>query len=184
MLRRRGFSLLEVTLYMVLLSLFAVVFFVSLPVRSNTAQENLSRAMEKGSLLLNKIHQGITNSASTAVKSWSEGEGLIFLSAVDPGSAAFQYESQGEIKWKEWRMYVLQGQNLFYDTYPYDPNNESVFLKPDTMVSRLDSDEVVLSEVTSFQALMNDGVWSIRLELKPGQSSFTLETAAVPRNTR
>jgi len=183
-LHRRGFSLLEVTLYMVLLSLFAVVFFVSLPVKTNTAQENLGRSVEKGSLLLNKIHQGITNSASTAVKSWSEGEGLIYLSAVDPNSASFQYKSEGEIQWKEWRMYVLQGRNLFYDTYPYDPANQSVFLKPETMASRLDSDEVVLSDVASFQAMRNDGVWSIKVELESGRSSFTLETAAVPRNTR
>jgi hypothetical protein len=183
--RARGLSLVEMMVYCVLLSLFATIFFISLPVRNNAGVENLSLSAERAGTLLNKLHQGIANSAVGKVSSLKGGQGIIFLSATNAATEKFQYSDSGALLWRQWEYYLLDGEQIVHSSLPLEKASKlsATGVPPDLNSSSGIQKEVFASGVKGFEVAQDEGAWSLRLVLEVDGSTYQIETAARPRNS-
>ncbi len=177
---RSGFTLVETVIYMSLLSVFSLLFFLTLPVRGNEDVETLNRLAEREGLILNRLHQGITNTSRDLITGWN-GRGLLFASALAGKERRLEFGSEGTLKWQRWELFVHKQTSLLYQDYPFE--DDQPLQIADGLASRLGQESTLVRGVTLFQIERVENHWSITLEMETDGVTFRMSTTATPRNS-
>ena len=180
--RSKAMSLMEVVVYCCLLSLFSVMLFLTLPVRSGNSQLALQEAYNEGAATLRLISRELANSSRSKLVIDKSGDELSFLSAAPEDGGAFEYDTQGNIQWTGWLTYGEQKFSLFRYWSP--------FSKPSPLSSVLSlaqlgrgPAEVVVRDLQSFRVWEEPtGCCNFRLTIRVEESSVEVGAAVVVRN--
>lgn len=105
-------TLVEVAVYCVLLSIFSVVMFMTLPSRTSGSLEKLQEAAVTANADLGRMTQEMSNASASSIVVTSSPVGVIFLSAATDMGQPFTYTSSGGIAWAGWVGYFLEGSVL------------------------------------------------------------------------
>lgn len=178
--RDSGFTLVETAIYMSLLSLFSLLFFLTLPVRGNSNVETLNRLSEREGVILNRLHQGIANTSRDLITGW-DGSGVLFASALDGKDGHLEIGSGGTLKWQRWELFVHKDKSLLYQDYPFE--NDEPLQVAEGLASRLGRESTLVRGVTLFQIERVENQWSITLEMETDGVAFRMSTTATPRNS-
>ena len=179
--RTSAFTLVETAIYMSLLSLFSLLFFLTLPVRGNENIETLNRLAEREGVILNRLHQGITNTSRDLITGWEGGQGILFASALTGKESHLEFAPEGTLSWQRWELFVHNDKSLLYQDYPFE--NDEPLQVAEGLASRLGRESTLVRGVTLFQVERVENHWSITLEMETDGVTFRMSTTATPRNS-
>ncbi len=182
----RGMTLVEVAVYCVLLSLFSVVLFGSLPGASNASLEKLQDATVTANLDLTKLTMELSNSAAPSVTIFSKPPGIAFLAAVQEADQPFTYTLTGEIAWIGWVGYLWDGSTLTRYWYPLKAPSLLASVgkvpTPDTLITGGTS-KALRGRVSQFSVSLKEaGLWQVELQTEVDGHFATLTSGVGARN--
>lgn len=182
--QRRGFTLVEALVYCTLLALFATIFFLALPTRSNASAENLSRSVELGSVAVSKLSSKIANSAAGKVVLQNKGQTLVVLTATNEKYPQFSYDSSGGLLWRQWEYFAFESGKIRHIIQPFTSPKlkDSVIAPSELLGSQKVNGKVFASHVKTFAVTQVPEGYLMRIELQADGSSFAIQTLASPRN--
>jgi hypothetical protein len=179
-------TLTEVIVYCVLLSLFSIMLFVNLPNRGNATAEDLHEVATEADYALKRLTLEAGNTSATSLTITKSPSGVVFLAANDDGYSNFTYTNAGEIAWKGWVGYFLQGDDLIRVWYPFKSGVARAAVttapNPSEMIAS-ESRQVLCDKVTSFSIINAEAnLWQFELKLNIDGSQATLTSGAAARN--
>lgn len=175
-------SLMEVVVYCCLLSLFSVMLFLTIPVRSGNSQMALQEAYNEGAATLRLISRELANSSRAKLVIDRNGDELSFLSAAPEDGGAFEYDTQGNIQWTGWLTYADQKFSLVRFWRPFNkPLSVSAVPSPAQMPQA--PVETVIRDLQSFKVWEEPaGCCNFRLTIRVEDSQVEVGAAVVVRN--
>ena len=166
-------SLMEVVVYCSLLSLFSVMIFLTIPVRSGNSQMALQEAYNEGAAALRLISRELANSS---------GDKLSFLSAAPEDGGAFEYDTQGNIQWTGWLTYGRQEFSLVRHWNPFSRPSSLSAVPSLTQMTGAPA-ETVIRDLQSFKVWETAaGCCNFRLTIRVEESDVEVGAAVVVRN--
>lgn len=180
----RAFTLAETLIYCVLLGLFASVFFLSLPIRGDAADHDLSTSVEQVSLALSRLQKAVTNSAEDKTYLSEDGLTLILLSATDRSHPNFAYDKSGNLLWRHWDYYTWEDNQISHYRIPLSSLSSLAEVGNPSLErpSRTNAQRSLVKNVTSFLVQKSDSGYLLKLQVKTGSSVYRSEALARPRN--
>lgn len=180
----RAFTLIEAIMYCTLLTLFAGIFFLSLPYSSNASAEDLGRSAELGGITAVRLNAKIANSAEGKIVLQDQGRTLILLNATDERNPQFSYDSTGKILWRQWEYFVLDEGKLRQVLVPLSSPTvkENVGQPRDLAATQVRQGRVFANHVKDFKVVQVTEGYRVVLSLLSAGTSLPIQTLARPRN--
>lgn len=184
--RVAGMTLTEVMVYVVLLSLFSVLLFTSLPTRNSAMSEDLRAAAARADTVLERIALELGNSSASSVLASQSPPGVVFLSASSDGFAPITYTTEGEIAWLGWLAYLQEGDRLVRIWAPFaSAVGRARVGQPPTLdaLRKQGTATVVTSNVERFTVRTEEAnVWLFDLRVSVAGNATTLVSGTGARN--
>jgi len=175
-------SLMEVVVYCSLLSLFSVMIFLTIPVRSGNSQMALQEAYNEGAAALRLISRELANSSRAKLVVDRSGDKLSFLSAAPEDGGAFEYDTQGNIQWTGWLTYGRQEFSLVRHWNPFSRPSSLSAVPSLTQMTGAPA-ETVIRDLQSFKVWETAaGCCNFRLTIRVEESDVEVGAAVVVRN--
>ena len=175
-------SLMEVVVYCCLLSLFSVMIFLTIPVRSGNSQMALQEAYNEGAAALRLISRELANSSRAKLEVNGSGDKLSFLSAAPEDGGAFEYDTQGKIQWTGWLVYAQQEFSLVKFWKPFSSPSSLSAVPSLSQMGEVPA-ETVIRELQGFKVWQQPaGCCNFRLTIRVEESNVEVGAAVVVRN--
>lgn len=180
-----GLTLMEVVVHCVLLSLFTIIVFGSIPRRQTDSMRELQQASMEANQALTEIGLDLANGNGRIVHLQNPPTLAIPVASQDRRTP-FVHTSAGETLWYGWAVYRLEGDRLYryYQAFPEPTVSARIAAEPGLeLLPTSGAREVVARHLSSFQTtLVKPGLWQVSMSVALGDSEAKLSFRGRPRN--